>query len=58
MNAMNESYILYNNSCFEECLREMSSTLMEALVALVRMENTRPERHQHNEATKYEVTVS
>ena len=55
---MNESFILYNTSYFKECVGEMSSTLGEALVSLVRMDQTRPDRHQHNEATKYEVTVS
>ena len=58
MNETNESIILSTNiSTIEECIEETTTSLIQHLVSLVRMEQTQSDDHQ-NEATKYEVTVS
>ena len=48
----------FNSSAIEQCFQEMSSSLLINLVSLVTMDQTRPERHQNSEPTKYEVAVS
>ena len=54
---MNESYILYNTSTFKQCVEEMSSSLVNHLVALVRMDQTHDVLQEEEEVTKYEFTV-